>query len=157
MVANKISLIGILGIFFLLLAVSCGKDDPEKIAVKDREKILEYIQKNDIDAIEHETGVFYHIERQGSDVYPTATSSVRVSYTGRLLDGKVFDGPATSIINLSQPRILGFRYGIPLFSKGSKGLLLVPSGLGYGADSYYSGVPSNSVLIYEIEIIDFNK
>ncbi len=155
MFANKISLIHILGVFFLLLAVSCGKDDPEKIAVKDREKILEYIQKNDIDAIEHESGVFYHIERQGSEIYPTATSRVEAIYTGKFLNDKVFEGPAVTIINLLQPRILGFMYGVPLFSKGSKGILFVPSGLGYGADSYYSGVPSNSVLIYEIEIIDF--
>ena len=149
----KYNLIGVLGIIISLSIISCGKDDPERIAQKDREKILEYIKDNNIEAIEHESGVFYYIEAQGSDVYPKSTSTVGISYTGKLLDGKVFDGPNTTSMNLKNT-ILGWQYGIPLFSKGSSGILLVPSGLGYGEYPQYN-IPANSVLRFDIEIIDF--
>jgi FKBP-type peptidyl-prolyl cis-trans isomerase FkpA len=151
----KIRFIYLLFATIMVVAGACGKDDPEKIAEKDREKILDYIQKNNIDAIEHESGVFYYIENEGSGIFPKSNSRVTTYYTGRLLNGKIFEGPVTRTINLAQPGILGLYYGIPLFSKGSKGLLFIPSGLGYGEHSYYSGIPTNSVLKYEIEIIDF--
>lgn len=153
MINRNYGLFGILGILVSLLVVSCGKDDPEKIAEKDREKILEYIAEHGIDAIEHESGVFYYIESQGSDAYPQRTSVVRMKYTGTLLDGDVFDGPNTTSLDL-RSTILGWQYGIPLFSKGSSGILLIPSGLGYGQYPQL-GIPANSVLKFDIEIIDF--
>jgi len=146
-------LIVLLGIVISLLMSSCGKDDPEKIAAKDREKILEYIRKNEIDAAEHESGIFYYIEEQVSDQYPQSYSNVHIRYTGKLLNGKVFDGPNRTSLSL-RTTILGWQYGIPLFSKGSKGKLLIPSGLGYG-EYPQMGIPANSVLIFDIEIIDF--
>ncbi len=155
MAIYHIRLTGLLYLFILLLAGSCGKDDPERIAEKDRAKILDYIKENDIDAIEHESGVFYYIENEGSGVLPKANSSVRLNLTGRLINGKVFEGPRSKMINMQFPDPPGFRYGLPLFSKGSNGIIIVPSGLGYGENSYYMGIPMNSVLIYDIEIIDF--
>lgn len=138
----------------VILFAACGSDDPEKIAAKDREKIIEYIEKNNLDAIEHESGVFYLITKEGSATFPTQNSTVRLNYTGKLLNGKEFDGQNDAQFNL-QNTILGFRYGVPMFDKGSKGMLLVPSGLGYGPNGTFS-IPPNAVLIFEIELIDFN-
>lgn len=138
----------------VLLLAACGSDDPEKIAAKDREKIIEYIEKNNLDAIEHESGVFYLITKGGSSTFPTQNSTVRLNYTGKLLNGKEFDGQTNAQFNL-QNTILGFRHGIPMFDKGSEGMLLVPSGLGYGPNGTFS-IPPNAVLIFEIELIDFN-
>ncbi len=153
MVRNNYRLIGLLGIIISLVMVSCGKDDPERVAAKDREKILEYLQKNEIDAVEHESGIFYYIEEQVSNQYPKSYSNVDIMYTGKLLNGKIFDGPNRTRLDL-RGTILGWQYGIPLFSKGSKGMLFIPSGMGYG-EYPQMGIPANSVLIFDIEIIDF--
>ena len=155
MTTYKIRLIGLLYVIVLLLAGSCGKDDPERIAEKDREKILDYIKKNDIDAIEHESGVFYYIENEGSGILPKTNTSVRVYLTGTLLNGKNFEPTRSKMIDLQYPDPPGFKYVLPLFRRGSNGIIIVPSGLGYGENSYYMGIPTNSVLIYEIEIIDY--
>jgi FKBP-type peptidyl-prolyl cis-trans isomerase FkpA len=152
MISKNIFLPGMI-FFAVLVFAGCGKDDPEKIAEKDREKILEYISENGLDAQEHESGVFYVIEAEGSGNHPTATSVVKLNYTGKLLDGKVFDSNWGSTMSLRNT-IQGWQYGIPMFKKGGKGILLIPSGLGYGQWPTGS-IPANSVLVFDIELIDF--
>ena len=138
---------------FFFLAVSCGSDDPERQAEKDREKILEYIAEHDLDAHELESGVFYVIEEEGSGSFPTEMSTVIINYTGNLLNGDEFGAGNGQTFNLNST-ILGFKYGIPMFNRGSKGMLLIPSGMGYGEYGSYT-IPPNAVLIYDIEMIDF--
>lgn len=151
---NLFSAKWLVAIAILVLFAACGSDDPEKQAAKDREKIIDYIEKHDLDAHELETGVFYVIEQTGNGNFPTENSTVVLNYTGKLLSGKQFDVGFGSSLNL-RGTILGFRYGIPMFNRGSKGLLLIPSGLGYGPNGSFS-IPPNAVLIFEVEIIDFN-
>lgn len=140
-------------LLFLFVWAACGKDDPEKIAERDREKILKYIRENDIDAIEHESGVFYQITREGTGAHPTINSMVKITYTGKLLDGKVFDS-GYSWSTYLRNTILGWQIGIPLFKRGGAGILIVPSGLGYG-EWPRANIPGNSVLVFEIELEDF--
>jgi FKBP-type peptidyl-prolyl cis-trans isomerase FkpA len=144
----------LVAIVLMVLFAACGSDDPEKQAAKDREKIIDYIEKHDLDAHELESGVFYVIEQTGNGNFPTENSTVVINYTGKLLSGKQFDVGFGSSLYL-RGTILGFRYGIPMFNRGSKGLLLIPSGLGYGPNGSFS-IPPNAVLIFEIEMIDFN-
>lgn len=138
----------------LILLGACGKDSPEKIAEKDREKIIKYLEENDIQAIEHDSGLFYTIENPGSGDSPKLTSYLNISYTGYFLNGKVFDGGTAERMYL-QSAILGWQIGIPLFKKGGKGMLFVPSGMAYGEALYNYAIPAHSVLIFEIELIDF--
>ncbi|MCX6297073.1 MAG: FKBP-type peptidyl-prolyl cis-trans isomerase, partial [Bacteroidetes bacterium] len=49
--------------------------------------------------------------------------------------------------------IKGWTEGIPYFKKGGKGKLIIPADLGYGSDDY-NGIPGNSVLIFDIKLID---
>lgn len=144
----------LIAFFILGLIVSCGSDDPEKQAEKDREKILEYIEEHELDAQELESGVFYVIEKAGAGNFPTETSTVIINYTGFLLNGDEFGAGNSSTFNLNGT-ILGFKYGIPMFNRGSEGILLIPSGLAYGEYGSYT-IPPNAVLIYNIEMIDFN-
>ncbi len=138
----------------VLMWQSCGSDDPEKIAEKDREKILDYIAENDLDAIEHESGLFYVIEREGTgNTHPTTSSTVKINYEGYYLKDKdVFDSQNGYYANLGS-MITGWRIGIPLLTSGAKAILLVPSGLGYGAYPPY-GIRPNACLVFEVEIID---
>lgn len=148
------------GLLLLLIAsltfASCEKDDEKQDRI-DRKKIIDYLEKNSLVAEETESGLFYIIEEEGSGSHPTLSSFIKVHYKGSLLNGYVFDTtegqsePATFMLsNL----IKGWREGIPLFKKGGKGKLFVPSSLGYGSASY-PDIPANSVLIFDIHLVDF--
>lgn len=140
-------------VFITLAFSSCGSDDPDKIAARDREKILKYISDNDLEAQEHTSGLFYVIEREGNGTRPSLNSLVNIDYTGKLLGGKVFDSGI--YYNYLGSSIQGWQLGIPLFRVGGKGKLIIPSALGYGP--YATGkIPANSCLVFEVEIIDAN-
>lgn len=145
---------GFLLLFFasLLVFSGCGKDDPDKIAERDRQKLLNYIAANELDAQEHSSGLFYVIEKPGTGAQPTLSSLIRMNYKGMLLDGKTFDFGTGVDFNL-QNTIRGWQIGVPMFRAGGKGMLLVPSALGYGSFAM-GGIPRNSCLIFEIEILD---
>jgi FKBP-type peptidyl-prolyl cis-trans isomerase FkpA len=144
--------------FLLLIAVACScKKDKTDYTETDRQIILDYIASHNItDAKSTSSGLYYVIENEGSPKHPTSTNTVIINYEGTLTDGSVFDyteegDPAT--ISLSSV-IKGWQEGIPLFGRGGKGKLLIPSALGYGSSGSY-GIPANSVLIFKIELIDF--
>jgi FKBP-type peptidyl-prolyl cis-trans isomerase FkpA len=145
-------------LLLMLFAVgfaSCDKD--EQRYRDDRKKILQYIQKNNLNAIEADYGLFYVIEEEGEGEHPHPTALMRVHYKGYLLDGSVFDetdldgSPAQ--LRLSQ-MIHGWKIGMPYFKPGGKGKLLIPSNIGYGARSF-GIIPAYSVLIFDIELISF--
>jgi FKBP-type peptidyl-prolyl cis-trans isomerase FkpA len=136
---------------------SCDKKAEEKQARIDRQKILDYISKNSLDALETESGLFYVIEEPGTGDYPAANSIITVHYKGYLLNGYIFDDTeilGEPFIYRLSSMIKGWREGIPLFRKDGKGKLLVPSHLGYGSIMYYD-IPANSVLIFDIHLVDF--
>src|SRR5438270_1255558 len=135
--------------YLLLLAVfvtvfsSCSKDnfDPAKQAAKDDAAIQAYISANNITAIKDPSGVYYQVITAGTGAYPTANSKVTVNYTGKLLNGSVFDSgslPSTALSTL----VKGWQYGIPHINTGGRILLLIPSALGYG-NATQGGIPAN--------------
>ncbi len=138
----------------VLVFGSCRRDDPEYIAQRDREKILEYLEENELDYQEVESGVFVVIEEEGTGSHPAENSNVKLNYTGYLLNGDVFDSGEG--VSLYLPgTVQGFSIGIRQFRRSGKGKILIPSALGYG--SYAQGsIPRNSVLIFDVKIIDFN-
>ncbi len=138
----------------VLVFGSCRRDDPEYIAKRDREKILEYLEENDLDYQEVESGVFVVIEEEGTGSHPSENSTVKLDYTGYLLNGNVFDsGEAVSLF--LPGTVQGFSIGVRQFRRSGSGKILIPSALGYG--SYAQGsIPRNSVLIFDVRIIDFN-
>ncbi len=138
----------------MLIFGSCRRDDPDYIAKRDREKILEYLEKHELDYQEVESGVFVVIEEEGTGGYPSENSTVKLNYTGTLLNGDVFDSGEGSNIYLPGA-VQGFSIGIRQFRRSGEGKILIPSALGYG--SYATGsIPRNSVLIFDVKIIDFN-
>ena len=80
------------------------------------------------------------------------TSTVTVSYKGRLEDGTVFDQSPRSTFNLQQV-IPGFRDGIAGMRVGESKALMVPPEDGYGA-SPPPGIPPNATLYFDVELLD---
>jgi peptidylprolyl isomerase len=105
------------------------------------------------------SGLMYIIQKPGTgDKSPAAGAKVTVHYTGKLLDGTVFDSsyqrkqPATFQVGGLIP---GWNEALQVMKKGEKRLLIVPPELGYGEQSIPGVIPANSFLIFEMELLDF--
>ena len=136
---------------------SCSKDsfDPTKQAAKDDAAIQAYISANNITATKDPSGVYYQVIIPGTGAYPTASSLITCNYTGKLLNGTVFDsGPINN--DPLNSLVKGWQYGIPHINTGGRILLLIPSALGYGNVSK-QGIPANSVLVFTIDLTGFNN
>ncbi len=104
-----------------------------------------------------ESGLFYEIVTPGSGDKPKPTDTVKVHYTGKLLDGKVFDSsvqrgePVEFPLNQVIP---GWTEGLQLVGKGGKVKLHIPSELGYGAQGSQGTIPPFATLVFDVELID---
>jgi FKBP-type peptidyl-prolyl cis-trans isomerase len=97
------------------------------------------------------SGLHYIIETTGNGTFPNVTDTVRVNYTGLLTNGTQFDANNNITFPLSGV-IVGWQEGIPLFSVGGSGRLIIPSSLAYGPTGQGS-IPSNAVLDFEIDLL----
>ncbi len=139
-------------IFFLF--GSCQKKKIEEQAKKDKTIITEYLSKHNINAISTSSGLYYCIEKVGLGAKPLSTSQVRVSYKGYFSDETVFDeSDDQGVIFGLESVIKGWTEGIPYFNEGGSGKLYIPSSLAYGTNGT-SGIPANSVLIFDIKLLD---
>ena len=141
-------------VFLLSFAlVSCNK--AKKVKKENEEEILAYIAEHNLDATATGSGLYYVIEEPGTGTkFPTISSTINMKYTGTLLDGTIFDSNQDGYQNQLYNLIEGWKEGVPFFKKGGKGILLIPSHLGYGQNQSGS-IPPNSVLIFDIELLDF--
>ena len=120
----------------------------------DDEIIQQYISDNNLNATSTSSGLYYVIETTGNGVFPNIYSTVTVAYTGMLTDGTVFDQSSSAGISFPLTNVIqGWQEGIPMFSEGGSGKLLIPSALGYG-NRAVGNIPENSVLIFDVELID---
>ncbi|MFC6996077.1 FKBP-type peptidyl-prolyl cis-trans isomerase [Rufibacter roseus] len=132
-----------------------AKQGPE-----DDKKIQEYIKENKLDAKKTESGIYYVITQPGTGANAKDGDTVSVKYKGTLLSGKEFDssernGGQPIEFPLGQNRVIkGWEEGIKQFNKGSKGILLIPSPQGYGAMAQGPDLPANSVLRFDVELVD---
>ena len=143
--------------FFAMLIVviiSCNKTkDYSQI---DQDIIQQYIFDNNLNAEATGSGLYYVINNPGIGDTPTIYSNVTVAYTGSLTDGTVFDESSSTGVTFPLSNVIqGWQEGIPLFSEGGSGILLIPSALGYGSQAV-STIPANSVLIFDVSLIDVN-
>lgn len=119
-----------------------------------------YISEKGIEGmVKTESGMYMKIEEAGSDEKPDLGSFLTLNYEGYLMDGSKFDGTGGEPRTFSFPvanLIKGWQEGIPQFGKGGEGKLIIPPYLGYGG-SEREGIPANSILIFDMEIIDFTN
>ncbi|QJC36618.1 FKBP-type peptidyl-prolyl cis-trans isomerase [Enterobacteriaceae endosymbiont of Donacia simplex] len=102
------------------------------------------------------SGLVYKINKIGSGKKITNNNQIIVvKYTGKLIDGTEFDStePNKPLFIILQQVIDGWKEGLKYIKKGGKITLVVPPKLAYGSE-IISGIPTNSTLIFEIELVD---
>ena len=107
-----------------------------------------------------ESGIQYEIITPAEGEKPTATDTVKVHYTGTLINGEKFD----SSLDRGQPAVFplnrvirGWTEGVQLMSVGAKYKFTIPSDLAYGPMGNPPRIPGNSVLNFEIELLEIQK
>lgn len=151
----------------LLLLPACSTDNilsNEAQLKKDVASIDKYLAKNGITAIEDPSGLRIVVHKAGSGLFPVLESKLTVKYVGMFMNGAIFDKSELTASGLPQPfktplsgLIAGWQIAFGKYiAKGGKATLYVPSSLAYGRNEV-GGVPPNSNLIFEVELIGFTN
>ncbi|EOV8971018.1 FKBP-type peptidyl-prolyl cis-trans isomerase [Cronobacter turicensis] len=104
-----------------------------------------------------ESGLQFRVLTQGDGPIPSRKDRVRVHYTGKLIDGTVFD----SSVARGEPAefpvsgvIAGWIEALTLMPVGSKWELTIPHNLAYGERGAGASIPPFSTLVFEVELLD---
>jgi len=104
-----------------------------------------------------DSGLQYKVIEPGEGAKPKATDTVEVHYRGTLIDGREFDSsysrnaPATFPVNRV---IAGWTEILQMMPVGAKYEVTIPSGMAYGERGSQPMIGPNSVLNFEIELLD---
>ena len=135
--------------------------------IKERKKaednvFLQFIKENHENAKANISGLYVIIKKQGSGKYAKLGDKLLVNYTGKFLNGEIFD----SSYDRNEPIefILGKLQVIPAWEEGffdmkegTKAKFIIPSQLAYGEKGYGKIIPPFSSLIFEVELVSISK
>jgi FKBP-type peptidyl-prolyl cis-trans isomerase len=146
------------------------KEKEAKQAAADNQVIEDFIAKSGLTNVQKtESGLRYIITKTGTGANAQAGQTIKMKYTGRLLDGTAFDSNVDPKFGHTDPFtftlgrrmvIPGWDEGIALLNKGAKATLIIPSTLAYGSQSMPGnanndkGIPANSSLTFDVEVLD---
>lgn len=124
---------------------------------QEEKKVIERaIETGATDAKQNSEGVYYTIMQEGTGKMVTINDTVTVHYKGYLFsNGVVFDQTKEKPATFPLKRLIrGWQIGIPLCKVGGKIKLVIPSALAYSIRTRAAKIPPNSILVFEIEVVD---
>lgn len=137
-----------------------AQQEAKKKQEEEIKKLEEYVQKTGKKYTKLPSGLYFLItEAKPENLKAKKGDTVMVHYTGKLIDGKVFDSsiekdPFQFVLGMGAV-IKGWDEGIAQLRKGEKATLLIPSSMGYGAQGAGMGlIPPFSTLIFDVELVD---
>ena len=99
--------------------------------------------------------VYFAIKKEGTGRQVSVNDTVTVFYKGYLLNGSVFDETKDKPATFPLKRlIMGWQIGVPLCKVGGKIKIIIPSNLAYSIRTRAAKIPPNSILVFEIEVVD---
>ncbi len=127
----------------------------KEMAVEGVKFLEENIKKEGVSSTE--SGLQFRVLTQGTGPIPARKDHVRVHYTGKLIDGTVFD----SSVQRGEPAefpvsgvIAGWIEALTLMPVGSKWELAIPHNLAYGERGAGASIPPFSTLVFEVELLE---
>ena len=120
--------------------------------------INNYIVKNNIKVKPTENGLYFIRSYSGKGKPIVNGTRVKVHYTGKFLDGEVFDssferGVPVEVIAGSGQFIAGWEEALKLMKGGDKATVLIPSKLAYGSRGYGYVIQPYTPLVFEMEVV----
>jgi FKBP-type peptidyl-prolyl cis-trans isomerase len=152
---NSKSILFFLTIATIVLLVSC--DPAKKYEKAEKDSITNYLNTNsNLDYVQQSSGLYYLETLAGTGRQPVALDTVSVYYTGKFLNGTVFDsnvGGSLLVFTIGKgEKLIGFEEGIMLMKQGGKATILLPSSLAYGTQGFYT-IPGYTALLYDVELV----
>lgn len=135
------------------------KAQMEKNKELEPEMIAKYLKDNKITVKPTKSGLYYAEKTKGQGPKVVAGQQVVVNYTGKFLDGKIFDSsegrePFKFVVGQQQV-IPGWDEALTLMNKGAKAVIVLPSALAYGENGAPDAIPPFTPLVFDVELIDF--
>jgi len=159
METSKKSQITIYLVFIIIIGLnfySC-KVNEDVVTFQDELDILkEYLLDNNITTVPTNNGLYYIEILEGSGEEADNGDAVTVKYTGKLLDGSVFDSGIFSFTIGKGEVISGFDKGITFMKEGGKAQLIIPSNFAYGSMGQ-NEIPPFTTLLFDIELLEVKK
>jgi FKBP-type peptidyl-prolyl cis-trans isomerase FkpA len=144
-------------------AAATAKKAADEAMAKEPILIQQYVKDNKITAKPTASGLYYVEKVKGKGPLAKAGNKVKVHYTGKLFNGKVFDSSLTRKpvepyeFTLGQGQVIpGWDEGIALMSAGGKATLIIPSKLAYGAQGAGADIPAYSPLVFDVELVSIS-
>jgi len=107
-----------------------------------------------------DNGVMYRVLEEGSGTRkPTPRSIVYVNYTGRLIDGTVFDtteGQLLPALFMVGDLIMGWQIVLTRMHEGDRWEVYIPAKWGYGSMKM-DDIPAHSTLVFELELVKIER
>jgi FKBP-type peptidyl-prolyl cis-trans isomerase FkpA len=150
----------------------------DKMKAAEKAAEAKYIADNKLILKTTPSGLKYTVTKVGLKPKPLAGDTVRVNYTGKLLNGQVFDTSIQAVAQaagLNEPGrtfepikfavghqevIPGWDEGLLLLNEGSKATFVIPSNLAYGEQGSPDGgatIPPFSTLVFNVELVSVKR
>jgi peptidylprolyl isomerase len=139
----------------LLVQIKSAEDSR---LLNQRQRDIAKIKADYPSAQQTRSGIYYIVQKQGTGDKPARGKTVRVHYTGKLLNGTVFDdstlrGQPLEFAAGTGKVIQGWDETILDMKVGEKRLVVIPPELGYGDKAVGGVIPANSFLVFEMELV----
>lgn len=145
----------------LLIRFSQSLEQKQQASIQENiNKGKEFLKKNALDKSVKttESGLQYKMVKAGNGKRPKAEDQVKVHYTGKLIDGTVFDSSIDRGEPITFPLgavIPGWSEGVQLMDEGSTYMLYIPYHLAYG-EQQAGMIPPGSTIIFEVQLLEIN-
>lgn len=135
--------------------------NPQSLDERQENELIDYIVDKNLAPKRSVTGLYYQITKEGNGDRIRPGDQLKVHYTGRFLNGEIFD----SSVERGKPLdfrlgttglIQGWLEGLRYMKEGSKMTLIVPSRLAYKDQGFGSMIGPNVPLTFEMEVLKVN-
>jgi FKBP-type peptidyl-prolyl cis-trans isomerase len=153
------AMLGLAAPAFAQTAVASAPAKPvdDALSVTANQKYLDDNAKNK-GWVVRPSGLRFKIIQSGYGKHPTMTDTVKVYYTGTLINHVIFDGtspPLPASFKLNGGLVQGWVEALQLMREGDHWLLVIPANLGYGARGAGDGlIPPNQTLIFDLKLLE---